>query len=295
MRSWIILLIILMVVPMSVQAQATFDKDPGLTPENGILYWVFDRLPEQARLSIPIDLANVKADYMDERIAEYQRTQSNASMNNYNHLANTIHQDLENEDNATRERVMERLQLHVQVLQQVREQVPDEAKQAIDNAIQNSRRAEQQIGQLPPVASRAVNQGQSQSQSPGQEQSNVNMWSQTSSYINVPSTINLDDDVEVSGALYNPSDSPVTSLEVDVTAKKRGLWGLLMREDYTQTYNAYIPPKDSASATYTIPANKGTQYVPENMIKGDWEIHIKITGQPQNTILINTVKNVRIV
>lgn len=294
-----VILVILAFAPLSV---AECDSISGVCLQDGAylqttggpiypgnLFYAGDVLVDNAKLALnPFDNdALTRKDIMEERLAEFEATQDDSALNDYTTKLQGMPDDLEDQANATRELVKNRLQIHERVLERVRDQVPEQARQGIDRAINRSGTAREVIEELPaPAPAPPASAGPGQN---GNGAGTVGTNSNSGSYVDLPATAEMGEQVTVDGRVCNDFNSKMEKVVIQIEASK---WmGLVKRTD-TRVYSLHLYPGQCYEGQweFTVPRHfMGT------FLKGDWDVHIKVTGLPMDKEIIDTHKSIRVV
>ncbi|RLI84745.1 hypothetical protein DRP07_00080 [Archaeoglobales archaeon] len=263
MRGLMVLVVLAVVSMMSI-AVAQTQADPGLITPNSPLYQLdiwFDNL----KLMFSPNKALTAVGIMNERIAEYQLTQSNAAIDDYLDKMNTA--KIHASDTTTKQIVEEVISQHVNTLKQVRQKVPDEAKKAIDRAINESQRVIDVIKKVLQPEEQDVIQ------------------------IDIPTSVKVGENVTASWTICNPFNSTLEYVVVKMHIRKADFSGIIVKRDIEETYSLNLAPGACKSDSMSITVPETIWGVPT---RGTWIAVVEVVAEPQDVVIYHTMETLQV-
>lgn len=253
---WLIALMTVLVTPANAQIYAS----PGILTPDSPLYpldiW-FDNL----RLWLSPSKATTATDIMEERLAEYQATNSQTALNDYMQKLRIAKDSAV--DVTTRQIVEQRVTKHLEVLKRVRQKVPDEAKIAIGRAIEESSKVVNVIKSIP----------------------------RNAVTVQVPASVSVGDNVTVSWKICNPFNTSINSVEVELNIRKAGIPGAVFKKHVEREFQLFIPPGVCRSDTVSAKVPESIWGIPT---EGRWIAEVTVRVEPQDVVMFHRTYSINV-
>lgn len=106
------------------------------------------------------------------------------------------------------------------------------------------------------------------------------------SYVEIPDTAEMGEEATIEGKICNDFNSKIESVRIEIEASK---WMGLVSKKESRTYGLHLYPGQCYEDEYNI---KVPQHYMGAFLKGKWDLHIKVTANPINEVVIDTHKAV---